>query len=254
MAVAPIVGSYTSLLFGWRGNFALLLFVGIVCYILGYFFLPVGLRNNDISVNLTEYAKILKNKKAMYYVFTVCSFSVGYWVFIAMSPLLYVNNLGVKLEHFGWYQGSLAAIFALVSLSSEKLFRLFGVKKCFFGGMAFVVLALISILLLVLTNSKNPLLITVAMAFIAGGTVYPFNILYPYAFEAAANEKGKLSAITVLVRLGSISLFVQGTSFFYNGSFFAIGLTISATLVASIILCGKLLKMDNIFEESRLEG
>ncbi|GHS95100.1 hypothetical protein AGMMS49949_09270 [Alphaproteobacteria bacterium] len=65
----------------------------------------------------------------MHYVFTLCYLSVGYWVFIAMAPLLYIKDLGVKLEHFGWYQGTLAAVFALVSLSSERLYSLFGVKK-----------------------------------------------------------------------------------------------------------------------------
>ncbi|GHU24789.1 hypothetical protein FACS189472_17820 [Alphaproteobacteria bacterium] len=101
MAVAPIIGGYTTLLFGWRGNFYLLLFLGILCYVLGYFFLPTGVKNNDVSVNLIEYAKVLKNKKAMLYVFTICSFAIGYWTFIAISPLLYVNDLGVKLEHCG---------------------------------------------------------------------------------------------------------------------------------------------------------
>jgi DHA1 family bicyclomycin/chloramphenicol resistance-like MFS transporter len=251
MAVAPIIGSYATLLFGWRGNFYLLLFLGIVCYVLGYFFLPTAVKNNNVSLGLSEYAKILKNKKAIHYVFTICSFVIGYWVFIAMAPLLYINDLGVKLEHFGWYQGSLAAIFAIVSLSSEKLYSLFGVKKCFEGGIALVVLALASILALLFAEVKNPLLITSALAILSAGIICPVNILCPYSFKAIApSEKGKLNALIALVKYGSISLLVQTTSFFYNRSFLAVGLTIFATIVVALFFCARLLKMDNIFEEA----
>ncbi|GHS95105.1 hypothetical protein AGMMS49949_09290 [Alphaproteobacteria bacterium] len=56
--------------------------------------------------------------------------------------------------------------------------------------MALVVLALVSLLLLLCTNTKNPLLVTMALALISAGTVCPYNILCPYAFETVPNEKG----------------------------------------------------------------
>ncbi|GHU17833.1 hypothetical protein FACS189472_05280 [Alphaproteobacteria bacterium] len=70
-AIAPIIGSYTTLLFGWRGNFYLLLILGIASYVFGYFFLPAGVRNNDISVSLIEYVKILKNKSVLCWIWTL---------------------------------------------------------------------------------------------------------------------------------------------------------------------------------------
>ena len=39
-----------------------------------------------------------------------------YWIFIGISPLLYMKDLGVSLAHFGYYQGALALTFAPGSL------------------------------------------------------------------------------------------------------------------------------------------
>jgi len=41
---------------------------------------------------------------------------VPYWIFVGMSPLLYIKDLKVSLSHFGYYQGALALIFALGSI------------------------------------------------------------------------------------------------------------------------------------------
>ena len=40
MAIAPVIGSYVNLFWGWRGNFVLLLIVGLISLILGILFIP----------------------------------------------------------------------------------------------------------------------------------------------------------------------------------------------------------------------
>jgi DHA1 family bicyclomycin/chloramphenicol resistance-like MFS transporter len=48
---------------------------------------------------------------------------VPYWIFVGISPLLYLKNFGVKLSHFGYYQGTLALTFALGSMVYELIMR-----------------------------------------------------------------------------------------------------------------------------------
>ena len=50
MALAPVVGSYVNLLFGWRGNFTVLLLMTLLCLALGHINLPAGIRNTEILV------------------------------------------------------------------------------------------------------------------------------------------------------------------------------------------------------------
>jgi DHA1 family bicyclomycin/chloramphenicol resistance-like MFS transporter len=249
MAVAPVVGSHITLYCGWRGNFSFCLVFGILLFILGYFFLPPGEKNDKVSLSLFEYLNVLKNKKAMTYIFTICFFVVGYWVFIGMAPILYLNDLGVKLEHFGFYQGTMATVFAIVSLLSERLFTWFGTRKCFFVSIVVIIASLVFMTTLVLLNSRNPLLITGTMALMSAGLICPVNALWPYVFNAAPNEKGKVNAMFTFVKMVSISLLVQSVSYFYSGSFQIIGSVVVLTLIVALLGSRKLLKIDPIFDE-----
>ncbi|MDR2781094.1 MAG: MFS transporter [Holosporaceae bacterium] len=251
MAVAPVIGSHIALYCGWRGNFTFCLFFGILLFILGHFFLPPGVKNDKVSLSMSEYLNVLKNKKAMTYIFTICFFVVGYWVFIGMAPFLYLNDLEVKLEHFGFYQGTMATVFAVVSLLSERLFTWFGIKKCFFASISVISGSLVFMIALVLADSKNPLLITGAMALMSAGLICPVNILWPHIFNATPNEKGKVNALYIFVKMVSISLLVQSISYFYSGSFRIIGFVIALTLIFALFGSRKLFKMDQIFDNKK---
>jgi DHA1 family bicyclomycin/chloramphenicol resistance-like MFS transporter len=246
MAVAPVIGSHITLYFGWRANFGFCLLCGVLCFMLGYFFLPAGSKNPDVSINFSVYLKVLRNEKLMCYAVTICFFVIGYWVFIGMASILYVKDLGVKLEHFGFYQGILAAIFAIVSLLSEKLFSCFGVRKCFLGGIASMILSLIFNAFLIISDAKNPLLITAAMALMSAGIICPVNILCPCAYKAASEEKGKLTALIMSMKMMSISFLIQFTSLFYCGSFRIIGCVVSFTMIIALIGSRILLKTDPV--------
>ncbi|MDR0647009.1 MAG: MFS transporter [Puniceicoccales bacterium] len=248
MAIAPVIGSHITLYCGWRGNFGFCCICGILLFVLGYRFLPPGEKNDAVSLRLSEYLHILKNKKAMHYVFTICFFVIGYWVFVALAPILYRKDLGVQLEHFGFYQGTLATVFAIISLLNERLFHYFGIKKCFWGSIVLVIASLVFIVALVWMDARNPVLITTAMALMSAGLICPVNILCPYAYNAAPKEKGKLNAMIIAVKLISISLLVQFISFFYAGSFQIIGWVVALTMMIALWGSWRLLKMDPILE------
>jgi DHA1 family bicyclomycin/chloramphenicol resistance-like MFS transporter len=254
MAVAPIIGSHIALFFGWRGNFSFCLLCGAVSFILGYFLLPPGKKNESSSIGVREYFDVLKNKKAVHYLFVICFFVIGYWVFIGMAPILYCKDFGIPLKHFGFYQGSLAASLAIVSLLSERLITYFGPKKCFYISIATCVGSLIFIAILVATNSQAPKLITLAMVFMSAGIVCPVNILCPYAYKVVPDDKGKFNALVMSFKMMSISVLVQITSFFYSGNFRSIGSVVAMTLVFVIFMSWRLLKIDPVLNEESQHG
>ncbi|MDR1233938.1 MAG: MFS transporter [Holosporales bacterium] len=248
MAVAPVIGSHIALYFGWRGNFSFCLLCGIVCFILGYFILPPGKRNANLALGLGGYLTVLKNRKVVFYILTICFFVIGYWIFIGMAPILYCKDFGVQLKHFGFYQGALAATLAIVSLLSERLITYFGQNKCFWGSVAMICISIVSIVLLVATNTSSPGLITVAMMLYVGGSVCPVNILCPYAYKTAPEDMGKLNALIMAFKMMAISLLIQATSSFYSGNFRSIGIVVALTLVLVIFLSWRLLKMDSVLD------
>jgi DHA1 family bicyclomycin/chloramphenicol resistance-like MFS transporter len=247
MAVAPVIGSHIALYFGWRGNFSFCLLCGVACFILGYFFLPQGKKNDGVSLNFREYVDILKNKKAVLYLITVCFFVVGYWVFTGMAPILYLKDIGVQLKYFGFYQGALAASLAITSLLSERLITYFGQKRCFYGSVSICVASLSFITILVAANSMTPKLITLAMVLMTTGIVLPVNILCPYAYQVVPDGKGKLNALMMSIKMAGISSLIQLTSMHYSGNFRIIGSVVALTLIAAIFTSWRLLRVDPVF-------
>ena len=151
---------------------------------------------------------------------------VPYWIFVGMSPLLYLQDLGVSLNHFGFYQGSLALTFALGSFVFGLIVTRYDQKKMLMIANHIFILSFISILFITFTNTINPLFITLAFIPFVIGQIIPSNILYPLYLNLMPEAKGKLTALIQGGRLIMASIGLQIAGFFYIGSFRQIGMVV----------------------------
>jgi len=164
VAFAPVVGSFVNLYFRWQGNFVVLLLLALICLGLGFIYIPKGVKNPNVSFSLKEYKPLLHSRKAFYYISTlVLGFQV-YWIFIGMSPIFYMEELGVSLKEFGFYQGALAIVFSIGSFISGFFLRKYGQKNCFFFSIGLLILFVLMMPILIIFNIKDPLIITAVMA------------------------------------------------------------------------------------------
>ncbi len=138
MAFAPVLGSYVTLYFGWRSNFIVLLGLGVLVFGASFLAIPKRPTNPSISLSPKVYAPLLKSSKIWFFMGALCFFSVPYWVFIGISPLLYMENLGVSLKEFGYYQGSIALTFGLISFTRGLLIKWFGKKSVLMQGLRYL--------------------------------------------------------------------------------------------------------------------
>lgn len=247
MAFAPVIGSYISFYFHWQGSFILFLILGCICTLLGYQFLPKGTLNPGVKISFKEYLPILQSSKALTYIFCICFLVLGYWVFIGISPILYIEDLGVSLKDFGLYQGSMAIVFAVASFSSPYFLKKFGQKKCFIFSMVTLVFFTVCILLLILSNQANPLLITIAMQFLALGIIFPINILWPLSLEVIEGAKGRIAALIVGSRLLLTSAGLQTVSYFYQRNFTSLGISLLVMTLIMFWFCYRLYHKEKIF-------
>ena len=237
MASAPVLGSYINLWFNWRGNFLALLILGIFCLLLCLLFVPNRPATDNVKISFKDYSPVFKSRKAMLYLISLCFAMQSYWVFIGMSPILYIEDLGVTLQDFGLYQGAIAAVFATSSLTGSYFIKRFGPFKCFIISSYIIGIFFILNLMITILVIKDPLLITITMLFQAVGMSYPINILWPLAIDSVENAKGRVGAIIVSLRLILSAIAIESASYFYNGSFLSIGITICITLIISAITC-----------------
>lgn len=241
MTAAPVIGSYLAFFFGWRGSFSLLLIISILNIVMCYLFVPSHTPHGKDTISLREYKKIFKSTKTIYYILAV-GFSVSpYFIFAALAPILYIDSYGISLQNFGLYQGSLCLIFAIFSFNNGWIIRKFGTKKPVYASLIFYVIYVFYASYILFYRIDNPIIITSSMFLLSAATVVPCNILYPLMFEILPESKGKTSAILTTVKMLVLAIGVQFASYFYEHTFFMIGVTISIVVIATIFFTYKIL-------------
>jgi MFS transporter, DHA1 family, multidrug resistance protein len=226
VAIAPVIGSYITLYFHWYGNFTALLWIGILVLIMTILFIPYKLPENKAIISFEGYLPLFQSNSLMLLMINIIFMFVPYWVFVGMSPLLYMKDLHVSLAHFGYYQGALALVFALGSVLFGFIMHAFSQEKILRLAGKIYIISLFSIGLITLTNSFNPLLITIAFLPFIISQIIPSNILVPICMNFIPHAKGKISAVLQGSQLLFSALSVALAGHFYQGSFQNIGIII----------------------------
>ncbi len=195
-AFAPVIGSYITKYFHWRGNFYTLLFMGCIVWIMTLFFVPYTKFSATKNKSLLHgYANIFKSKLLLLLIVYFVLTFVPYWIFVGISPLLYMKDLNVSLTHFGYYQGSLALVFALGSFIFGFIVHRFDHKKLLVFANNICMLSFIAIFYVTFWNGSSPLFITLAFICFVIGQIIPGNLLYPLYLGLMPEAKGRLTAL-----------------------------------------------------------
>ncbi|MCX7124251.1 MAG: MFS transporter [Gammaproteobacteria bacterium] len=238
-AAAPVLGSYIALYFHWQGNFISLLMLGIITLVMTLFFIPsYQLPKHQDTILSHGYIQLFRSKPLMLLITTLLFIFVPYWIFVGMSPLLYIKDLGVSLHYFGLYQGVLALVFAIGSILYGFIIKnkAYNQRKMLITTNLIFIASLIMILILCLLNTKNPLLITIAITLFVIGQIIPSTLLYPLCVNFIPKAKGKISAILQGGRLIVSAAALQMAGFFYFGSFRNIGVIIASFIFIAVIM------------------
>lgn len=246
MAVAPVVGSFISYYYNWQGSFVALFMMSVFCLLLSYIYIPKDATDHEVSLSFKEYGRLLNSSKTQLYILTLSMLSQPYSVFAALSPLLFINNLQVKLEDFGFYLGGLSVLFAFISFASDFCYKRFGEQNCYQYSLKLMWIYVIGVALLMLFGVNDPLLITLVTSLMSAAAVFPINLLWPVAVSSMPRAKGKILALFVAARLILSSVIIQVVSYFYDGRYFYIGFFIILATLTILFCCGKLEKVDNI--------
>lgn len=240
MAFAPVIGSYISKYFDWYGNFVALLCFAVFCFLLSMFFVPKKQKMHEEEK--TTYFDIMKCTKTLKYIFGLSFLVVCFWSFVGLSPILYIGDLGVPLEEFGYYQGTMAGCFAVLSVLSGRIINKFSLKKCFNLSLALLSIFIPSTFLLVAFDVRDPVLITANMMLIAFGCIVPLNTLYPLMLETLPNARGRIAAFQASFRMLLTGGVIQTASYFYEGNFKSIGICMLICMLTSVLLILSIIK------------
>lgn len=235
-AIAPVIGSYVTLYFHWQGNFQMLLWLGVVTGLMALFFIPIHkLPDQKETLSLRGYLPLFQSKPLLLLMVNIICLFVPYWIFVGMSPLLYMKDLGVSLSHFGYYQGVLAFTFAIGCLLFGLIMHRYSAKTMLKLSLKICAFSFISLLWVTVSNNLNPLWITIAFLPFIISQIIPSNILFPLCLNFISEAKGKISAVLQGSRLILSALSLQLAGHFYEGNFQNIGLIINGFILVGIM-------------------
>ena len=252
-AFAPVLGSYITHFFHWQGNFITLFLLGSFIFLLTVFFIPhVKFLLKKQSL-LQGYAKIFQSAPLIILMIYFMFMFVPYWIFVGISPLLYMKDLGVTLEHFGYYQGSLALTFALGSLVFGFIMHRYDHKKLLYLANQIFIFSFIAIVFVTFKYEHNPLFITLAFIPFVIGQIIPSNVLYPLYLNLMPEAKARLTALIQGGRLIFASIGLQVAGLVYDRSFQNTGVIIASIILAGIVIMFLVIRQWNLinYEKSK---
>lgn len=237
VAFAPVIGSYVTLYFHWQGNFIALLFLGLITLIMTVFFIPTHriIPEHNKSSAIQGYLAVFKSKPLLLLIIHIGVMFVPYWIFVGISPLLYMKSLGVSLAHFGYYQGILALLFAVGSVIFGFIVNRFDQKNLLYFSVWIFIFSFITVAAVSFLDDTAPLWITLAFIPFVIGQVIPTTILYPLCLNFIPEAKGRASAIVQGARLVFSALSLQTVGYFYQGSFRQVGIIILGFILIGIV-------------------
>jgi DHA1 family bicyclomycin/chloramphenicol resistance-like MFS transporter len=167
---------------------------------------------------------------------------VPYWIFVGMSPLLYMGELNVNLKYFGYYQGALASLFGIGSLFCLFIINRYDQRKLLYGSNYLFITGLISVVLITFLNNSDPLFITLSfIPYIIAGII-PNTLLYPLYLNFIPGAKGRASATLRGAHLIFTAVSLQIAGYLYHNSFHNIGILIVGFISVAIITLFLILK------------
>lgn len=234
---APVIGSYIALYFHWQGNFITLLLIGLLTFLMVILFIPQNKPHaTKLPFSWRAYKPLFESKPLLILMFFFIMNFIPYWVFVGMSPLLYLKDLHVSLSHFGYYQGALALIFGLGSILFGFLINKFSQKKMLYVANGIFIFGLLCMAYISFENSHNPLVITLCFIPFIVGQIIPGAILSPICLNFIPEAKGRASALMQASRLIICSISLQSAGYFYNGSFQNIGIILSIFILMTVLM------------------
>jgi DHA1 family bicyclomycin/chloramphenicol resistance-like MFS transporter len=143
--LAPTVGGYLTAAFGWHAVFLVLAMIAGLLFIIVKFKLPET-RQPDPSVLLQagpifkNYAEIIAHPEFYTYAFSSSVSFSGLFVYLAGSPIIFMQTFNVSPQVYGWIFAIVAAGMIISSQFNSFLLKKFSNEQLLMGALSLQVL------------------------------------------------------------------------------------------------------------------
>ncbi|MCE2570291.1 Bcr/CflA family multidrug efflux MFS transporter [Motilimonas eburnea] len=241
--VAPLVGGYIELWFGWQAIFYLLALAGLATVVAVVCLIPETLaKERRVPLRfagvLKNYFKVLSNKRALGFILTSGFSFSGMFIFLTTSPYVYIEYLGIPSERYGYYFGLNIVFMMIFTAINGRFVTVKGYRFMLTSGLTLLGFAALMMLYIALFDVSNPWLIVAGVVSYVGvmsliGSNCMTGILNDFSDIA-----GTATALSGTLRFGMGAVAGLIVSLFHsdNASTLAIGMAVSAILAITSYL------------------
>lgn len=224
MALAPILGGYLNMYFGWSSCYTFVALITTIQLLLLFIYLPETRQGQPVRAKdvIKDYAQLLTSFRFIQSSFIPTLLAGGYMAFVTVIPFLYRNQLGMPLSQFSWHQAAIIGSFSLMSYYANRIAGYFGdVRSALMGSLISVFATTALFVLSCLENIPSVFFITPLMCLFAGACAIPFAIIFSASLSVVPEKNGPASSLLMSIRTLLCALTVQFAGNMYNGTLFS---------------------------------
>ena len=239
-AVAPIVGGYIHVAFGWQANFFVIAVMSLIATAFVARLLPESTQADPHamrpSVIFQGYKNLLANSDFLTHT-AVLGVALGLiFVFVTGAPFVLMDMMGVPADEFGYYQAGIVAAFFLGSVLASRLADLWEGSSLLTLGVVLVVGGAVALVWVVMLGTADPVTLTAAYSIMTFGMGPLFAVAPSRALRSIEGQAGTASAMLSGIEQCMAGLAAVMISLFNDGTARPMAIMCMALAVLLVVL------------------
>ena len=214
--VAPAIGGYLDVWYGWRAGFLLVFVFGAVLLVACWFLLhetnfarrPMG----GLFGLLTTYGWLLRQRAFCGYAFQVGCTTGTFFSFVGGAPYVMVEVMGRPTSEYGLYFMAIAAMYMVGNFISGRVSARVGVDAMILRGTSLALVGVIGFFGMTLADALTPPTMFGAMALVSLGHGFSMPNGVAGALSVDPSRAGAASGVTGFLQMaiGALGTYVLG--------------------------------------------
>lgn len=252
-ALAPAIGSYMHVAFGWRSNFYLLTTMVSIIAVMAIIWLPETSKRKTSTLNarliVANYTALMRDRSFMGNALMMSSVLAGVFAFITAAPFIFIDSFGVATKDYGYYQLAAVLFYIVGSSISASLADRVSNRHQFRFSLILMVLGVITLFLLKQTNLLSPISMILAVGLINIGIGPVFAVAPSLAMSTTSAPSGAASAVLGCLEMMGPAVAATALSLLHDGTAVPYILIMAGSCGLTLVLYVGLVRGDLLREE-----
>lgn len=223
-ATGPLVGGYLETCYGWQSIYIFIATMVALIFSLVFFFLPETYKKENRKpfspkLMLGTFFDVLGRKNFLKYGVVLALMHSCLMMYNITASFMFTQQLGVKLENFGFYQMLSTSGVIVGNLIINRFVMDYGLTKLLKFGSRVAFIAAILFLIVTLQDFNIPILFSLCMFIFCIGVGCIFSTAMPLGMSAVPDARGYTSSLMRLMQLTGSSVTTAIIAEFYNQTF-----------------------------------